>query len=57
MVASNVLWLLPSGLYPSESWVFCLLILASKTDANLWEGAGVRGISSLLRVPLPLCRI
>lgn len=35
MVASDVLWLLPSGLYPSWSGVFCLLILASKTDANL----------------------
>ena len=35
MVASDVLWLLPSGLYPAWSGVFCLLILASKTDANL----------------------
>lgn len=34
-VASNALWLLPSGLHPCWSWVCCLLILASKTDVSL----------------------
>lgn len=54
MVASDVLWLLPSGLYPSESWVFCLLILASKTDANLCGGCWSEGNILSLEGPPPI---